>query len=86
MQGVNLRDAALLSLERNSGEPSEPFGYVDSPIGSFQSFIVAFLIRKNRGRQGEKDRTGPQPALRPSPRWHGRCVRCHPRTGELDSK
>lgn len=45
----NQRDVASLGVERDSSEPSEPFGYVDSPIGSFQSMIVVFLI-SGRGR------------------------------------
>jgi hypothetical protein len=55
MQGVNPRDCASLSLERDSSEPDEPFGYVDLSIGFLQSLIVAFLVSENRGRQGEKD-------------------------------
>jgi hypothetical protein len=30
---LHLRNASLLSFERDSGEPREPFGYIDLPIG-----------------------------------------------------
>ena len=53
--GLTLRDAAPLGFKRDSGEPNEPFCQVDSPIGPFQSVIVASLMSKNRVRQDEKD-------------------------------